>query len=150
MTQPTEFLPGIFVGDQWTAANEIFFKDNNIKKVVNCTSTLPFYFPLFAKYVRIPVDDAADEVSNNMMAAYIPSVIDFILTPLPSKATGGVLIHCQAGVSRSCTVAVAVLRYCCSKTIKEAVNILRMKRDIAFFWGFYMNFERALYNVFTK
>lgn len=149
MTEPTEILPGIYVGDQWVAEDENFFKDKNIVRVINCTATLPFYFPSRAQYFRIPIDDSPDEMSNNIMAAYLLPAVKFALMTPPSKGKG-VLIHCHAGVSRSCTVAVAILRVCCTKTVRDAMNILMLKRDVAFFRGLHVNFERALYSVFTE
>lgn len=149
MTEPTEFLPGIFVGDQFTAANANFFISNNIVRVVNCTPTLPFYFPNQAQYFRIPLDDSSDKVNNNIMSAYMLPAVRFILEIQPSRQRG-VLIHCHAGISRSCTIATAVLRYCCIPTIKGALEDLMKKRDIAFFRGMYINFEKSLYRVFRN
>jgi len=149
MTEPTEFLPGIFVGDKFIASDENFFKENNIVRVVNCTSTLPFSFPSRAQYFRIPIEDSSDEINNNLMAAYLIPAIKFVMEVQPRKGRG-VLIHCQAGISRSCTVAVGVLRACCCSTIKQAMETLMMKRDIAFFRGMYVNFEKALYRVFPE
>lgn len=147
MSAPTQFLPGIFVGDQFTANNPKFFNDNNIVRVVNCTKDLPFYFPSKAEYFRIPVDDSPDEITNNIMAAYLVRAVQFVLeiSPRPGKA---VLIHCHMGVSRSCTVAAAVLRTCCVPTIKSALSTLRSKRDMAFFRGMHVNFAKALYKTF--
>jgi dual specificity phosphatase 12 len=144
--EPTEFLPGVYVGDQLVASNPDFFRDKNIIKVVNCTNTLPCYFPNI-EYFRIPVDDASDEVNNNIMAAHIIPAIKFILKETPSK-NAGVLIHCHAGVSRSCTVATALLRYCCVPTLRHAVSILVEKRKIAFMNGRYINFQHALLQIF--
>lgn len=145
----TEILSGVYVGDRFTANDEPFFRRNNIVRVVNCTEVVPFYFPQLARYFRVPVDDSSGEADNNVMAAYLLPAIRFVMEAKPSKDTG-VLIHCQAGVSRSCTVAVAILRYCCFPTIKNAVQALLEKRDIAFFGGRYFNFEKALYRVFEK
>jgi len=147
MTQPTEFLTGIFVGDQFTAANAQFFRDNNIVRVVNCTKTLPFYYNQSAQYFRVPVDDSSDDQNNEIMARHMLPAIRFVLEIQPS-ASRGVLIHCHAGVSRSCTVAAAVIRYCCAQTIPIAINMLISKRDFAFFRGMYVNFSKALYQVF--
>jgi len=143
----TEFLPGVFVGDYFVANDEVFFRKNNIVRVVNCTENIPFFFPHLAQYFRIPIDDSTSHLDNNVMAAYMPSAIRFITEIRPSKERG-VLIHCQAGMSRSCTVAVGLLRQCCHPTIKGAIQALVEKRDIAFFRGRYVNFEKALYKVF--
>src|SRR6478752_8114759 len=78
MTEPTEFLPGVYVGDQLAAKNPDFFRQNNIVRVVNCTSTLPFHFK-GVEYFRVPVDDYPDEINNNIMAAYLIPAIKFIV-----------------------------------------------------------------------
>ena len=145
----TEFLPGVFVGDQFIASDEVFFRKNNIVRVINCTETLPFYFPHLAQYFRIPIDDSPNEADNNVMAAYLPSALRFITEARPNQERG-VLIHCHAGMSRSCTVAAGLLRQCCYSTIPHAIKALVEKREIAFFKGRYVNFEKALYRVFGK
>lgn len=148
MTEPTEILPGIFVGNQWTASDAQFFGEKSIRRVVNCTNTVPFYFTDKATYFRIPVDDSNNEIDNNKMAAYLLPAIRFILEIQPNS-NRGVLIHCQAGVSRSCTVAAAVLRFCCIPTIPLAIEEVIRKRSVAFFRGMYFNFSPALHSVFS-
>lgn len=148
MSEPTEILPGVFVGDQFTAANADFFNRNRIVRVVNCTPTIPFYFPNKARYMRIPIDDSSDDLNNHIMASYMLPAIRFVLEIEPSP-NRGVLIHCHAGISRSCTIAVAVLRFCCAPSIDKAIKTLVSKRRIAFFNGMYYNFSKALYLVFS-
>jgi hypothetical protein len=145
--EATEILPGIFVGDELIARDREFFRNNNIVRVVNCTKTVPFYFPQQIQYFRIPVNDSVNELDNRIMATYLWPAIMFIMEIQPSKKRG-VLIHCQMGISRSCTVAVGVLRYCCNPTVEASVESLLEKRKISFFGGRHVNFSKALYTVF--
>lgn len=146
MTEPSEILPGVYIGDQMTANNPDFFRDRNIRRVVNCTPTLPFYFP-HVEYFRVPVDDSSDQANNNVMAAYLPAAVKFILESKPDRWRG-VLIHCHAGVSRSCTVGLALLRTCCATNLTDAFRLLLQKRPIAFMNGRYVNFRNALIKVY--
>jgi len=149
MTSPTEFLPGIFVGDQFAAKNPRFFQEANIKKVVNCTPDVPFYFENSnVQYKRISLGDSPDEINNNIMETNLLSAVKFVLDGHKFDRKNGVLIHCHVGISRSCTVAVAVIRMCCAQSIPQAVAMLLTRRPIAFYNGTRLNFSKALYNVF--
>ena len=143
----SELLPGIYVGDANTARDAAFFARNNITRVVNCTPHIPFYFPN-VKYMRIPVYDADTPYNNKVMKTALPLALAFALNPRPSVEQG-VLIHCQAGVSRSCTVAVAVLRVCCASSLQQAVALCRARRPIAFFGGLVFNFRQTLGSMFA-
>ena len=148
MSNATEIIPGVFVGNQFTAADKAFFINNNIRRVVNCTPDLPFYFESAGvQYYRIPLNDLSDDVNNGIMKNHLLPVIHFIYGGRPSRESG-VLIHCHAGVSRSCTVAVALLRVCCAESISQAIGLLIAKRRIAFFNGARLNFRNALYWTF--
>lgn len=148
MSEPTEIIPGVFVGDQFTAKDQLFFKKNNITRVVNCTPDVPFYFP-GVRYYRIPIGDSSHFDDNDIMARNLPVAVGFIMEAQPGKYRG-VLIHCHVGVSRSCTVAVALLRTCFTNTIDEAIKIVVSKRPVAFFNGNHFNFMKALKQVYGK
>ncbi len=143
----SEILPGVYVGNAFAARDANFFATKRITKVVNCTPDLPFSFPERANYFRIPVFDADTYVSNRIMTELLPAAIAFVLHPRPS-VDSGVLIHCHAGVSRSCTVAVAVIRVCCANSLKQAIQLCIARRPVAFFYGSVLNFWRALEMTF--
>lgn len=146
LTGPTEILPGLFIGDATVARDEAFFHANNIRLVVNCTPDVPFYFDNVEK-IRIDVDDTTEKIDQIIMATALPVVVSRILNFRPSHLRG-VLIHCYAGVSRSCTVAAAVLRTCCSTNIYQAISMVIAVRPWAFFGGRDVNFLDALTRVY--
>lgn len=144
----TEILPGVFIGDQMVAQTKQFFDDFQITHVVNCTVNVPCYFP-HVRYLRIPVLDYPTDENNEIMVKGINRAIPFI-AQARLNPNNKVLIHCQAGVSRSCTIAAALVRYCCAESIDQAIALVVAKRPIAFFSGVHVNFKPALQKVFLK
>ena len=65
--------------------------------VINCTKDLPF---ITENTIRIPIDDTPD--NNDILKACIfkicKKINDYIITGSP------VVVHCLAGMSRSCSV----------------------------------------------
>jgi len=146
MSGATEILPGLWIGDEYTARNKDFFIKHNIRRCINVTPDVPCLFP-WVQYLRISVGDSTSMNNQKIMADAIPHCIPFIGTPSRSSA---VLVHCQMGVSRSATVVVAYLRSCCFKSIAQSIQFVLSKRRICFFGGKYVNFRKALEYVFTS
>lgn len=140
---PTEIIKGIYVGNYFTSKDAAFFQDKRIGIVINCTKDLPFHFD--TTNYRIPVNDSNSEEDNLVMAYAIPDVLRIVRD---NSGYTNILIHCQAGVSRSCTVAAAILRACCCQSIPQAIALVVAKRPIAFFSGKYVNFRSALIQAF--
>lgn len=148
MTSPTEIIKGVFIGDQYTSADFEFFLKNHITRVVNCTPDVLNKFP-WVKYYRIPLGDSPGKIDNEIMLNNLSNAIKFVLSE-PLQDNDKVLIHCHAGVSRSCTVAVAVLRICCADSLQQAIAMVIAKRPIAFYNGTRMNFRQALHDYFNE
>lgn len=144
----TEFLPGFFIGNYQNSVDPVFLHNNNIRKVVNCTKDLPFYPSDSIQKYRIPINDTSSEQDNNFLYLNIKPVLQFIFRGNPVTRENGILLNCHAGVSRSASVCVAILRACCFKSIPEAVQFLLQKRPQVFFYGTQMNFRKALYDYF--
>jgi len=145
----TEVLPGVYVGNQFDACDAAMFRERRITRVVNCTPDVPFYFAANVDYMRIPVQDSILDVDNDAMARALPGALQFIFRDLPTE-NNGVLIHCHAGVSRSCTVAAAAIRLCCARDIPQAIGLCLSRRPQAFFRGTQVNFAAALHTVFPS
>lgn len=142
---PTEIIPNLFVGDANSAENIKFLQFNGIKRIVNCTPDIPNYYENNIKYFRIPVYDHEDE--NKIMEKYIFDAINFIYKPTSGDA---VLVHCAAGISRSCTIIAAYLRYYYCDNLDEVIQIILDKRPIAFSYGKRFTFLETLIKKFKK
>jgi protein-tyrosine phosphatase len=145
---PTQLLPRVWIGDKYVSQDISFFETNNIGLVVNCTPTVVNSFPLKAKYLCIPVNDNSSTFNNDIMKMMLPWVVHIVLNFLSQYDSYGVLIHCEAGISRSCTVASAVVKECCTTSIKEAAAYVLTKHPIAFYYGFLYNFRSALNDLY--
>ena len=144
-----QILTGIFVGNMVAAKDEKFLRANNIKRIVNCTPDVPFYYPEIIQYVRLPLNDRADAENNAMLEHLLPAVLEFMAAPQPSDVDA-VLVHCHMGVSRSCSVTAAYLRAFYYECLCKAFAHVRKYRPSAFFFGRSYNFHDALTNFFGR
>ena len=138
----SEIIPGLFVGDINIARNSDFMKSNNIKRIVNCTKHIPCYFRNLILYYQIPVNDTF--LDSDILQTHLLPAVNFMMYPSKSNA---VLIHCHAGISRSCTVAAAFIRLFYFPNIPDAINFVISKRHIAFSHG--VEFRKVLENLFV-
>lgn len=123
-----EIIPNLFIGDYKSIQHATQFK-----MIVNCTRNIPFPIPLGICKIRVPIDDSPSETAVLLKVA--PAVIDKIHNALQNGDT--VLVHCHAGMQRSCTiVAMYLMKY---RTINQkpitpenAIQYIQLKRPIAF------------------
>ncbi len=145
---PTHLVDNIWIGDASASKNKSFLLRNNIKRIVNCTTNLPFYWKDTGNF-RIPIGDSTSTQDNTTFRNYLPSALAFARFPR-STMDSGILIHCHVGVSRSCSFAVAYLRAYHFDNIASSVDFVCYKRPASFFGGRVMNFKRALYDYFGR
>jgi dual specificity phosphatase 12 len=121
-------------------------KSNNIKRIVNCTKNVPnFFIENGIQYFQIPMDDIsedADILKNKLLLA-----LNFMKDP---SENDGVLVHCMAGISRSCTVVAAFLRFHYFANLNDSFNFIRSFRPIAFDYGRRFDFLNVLTFFFEK
>ena len=102
-----------------------------ILNILNVTKNIPFYDNLLpttssAKFnlKRIAVNDC----SNQNLKLHFDEAIDFIKQAKQNNSK--VLVHCQAGISRSPTLVIAYLMKEYAKSMDEAYGMVRNKRSI--------------------
>lgn len=143
------FNDKLFIGDANTASDKAFMDRHRIDLVVNMTRRVPNYFEKQGiEYIHLPLDDVNDDTNNQLMVEYLRRVVPIINMRLWSGKT--VLVHCMAGVSRSCTVVAGVIRSCCEKTLRGSFDMILIKRPVAFYGGLHFYFKRALETVYGK
>lgn len=115
----------LFVGPKESATNLAILNERNISLVIVCGWYLPEYLDSPSiRYHRIPISDTSGE----QLGRYLPYVLDLI----SSAAANGnaTLVHCNAGKSRSGSVAVAWLMKKKHISLQDALEIAQSRRPI--------------------
>ena len=129
---PAQVAPGLFLGDRKDAKDRAALRRLNIQSIVNCTppksedpgAGCPSFFERELRYLRVPIYDSPAEDAAEHFAA----VLDFISSRLHH---GGVLVHCNRGVSRSATFVVAHLMRTQALDPAAALELVRAARPQA-------------------
>ncbi|XP_034539803.1 uncharacterized protein si:dkey-175m17.7 [Notolabrus celidotus] len=136
-------LPFLFLGNERDAQDLDLLMRLNIGYVVNVTTHLPLYhINSGLRYKRLPATDN----SKQNLRQYFEEVFEFIEEAYQSGQ--GVLVHCQAGVSRSATIVIAYLMKHTLMTMTDAYKYVRSRRPVVSpnlnFMGQLLEFERDL------
>lgn len=109
-------LPDLWLGSREAACNPALLKSLGVRACVNCCQEANF-LPGQLRYLHVDVEDHPRQA--DAIAAHFAAVGPWVQRHLGSEggtaagaAAGGgagVLIYCQRGVSRSCTILLAVL-----------------------------------------
>jgi len=103
-----EILPSLYIGTYADAECLVVHPSESKWAVVNCAREIRNISNRHpSQYLKIPLDDTGDLEDNILFQREIHSVIDFIGERL--KEGKEVLVHCQMGKSRSCSVLAAYL-----------------------------------------
>jgi len=121
-TQAQKIIDGVYLGPSDSARDLRCLRRDNIKRIIIVAKHLEPLFPAEFEYLHIKIEDTLEED----LLSHLPKCIDFIKE---SKEKGyNVLIHCQAGVSRSASVCIAYV--CASKNLsfEEGLAFVRAIR----------------------
>lgn len=121
---PVELLPFLFLGSAIHSSRRDALAAAGITAVLNVSSTCPNFYEGELQYLRLTVEDtlAADiKACFSTAIAFIDSV----------KQSGGrVLVHCQAGISRSATICLAYLMHTQRVRLEEAFDFVKQRRHV--------------------
>lgn len=142
-TEMSQILPFVFIGNERDAANRELLERSKVSHVLNVTSHVPLHFENEARngitYKRLA---ATDSCSQNLKQ-YFEEAIEFIESARISE--GKVLVHCQAGVSRSPAIVIAYLMARFNLTLMAAFDFAKSRRNIVapnlHFMGQLLEFE---------
>ncbi|TSO88085.1 Dual specificity protein phosphatase 2 [Bagarius yarrelli] len=121
---PVEILPFLFLGSAHHSSQRELLRRCGITAVLNVSSSCPNLFENELNYMTLRVEDsmAAD------IRVLFPQAIHFIDSV---KENGGrVLVHCQAGISRSATICLAYLIHARRVSLNEAFEFVKRRRNV--------------------
>ena len=107
----------LYIGNVHAAMNVDLLCQYNITHIVNVTVDKSNFFENKGYvYHRIPIEDQRNEANN--LKSMLPDALKFIDENV--KMGNNVLIHCNAGTSRSATVLLAYIMYSMKISLKDA------------------------------
>ena len=124
-----EIIPGVWIGNWYTALNPAWLKAHKIESVFNCTKTVDFS-PLIPHQFRIPVDDNLQPAEIQNMERWAPEIAYKILREF--KAGRPMLIHCHAGMQRSTAACSFFLMVLTGRPLIQVMYLIQSRRKVAF------------------
>jgi dual specificity MAP kinase phosphatase len=118
----------LHTGNESDAKNEDLLLKEGITHIINVTKNIPFYLEnsdrIKIEYSRVSVNDSCDQDIKK----YFDETNKFIKKV--KEQNGKVLVHCQAGISRSSTIVIAYLMNMNNISLMEAYNTVKNIRTI--------------------
>mmetsp|Transcript_46901 Transcript_46901/g.130283 ORF Transcript_46901/g.130283 Transcript_46901/m.130283 type:complete len:228 (+) Transcript_46901:147-830(+) len=108
----------LFIGSAEAAHQVDLLRGLGIKNVVNCTEMRPFHPGEFAQHACPVSDSPREDISQ-----YFDEAVKWV-----RSRYGAVLVYCVKGVSRSCTVLLAVLMHVSGIDLWTAWKLVKEKR----------------------
>ncbi|XP_076928949.1 dual specificity protein phosphatase 1-like [Bidens hawaiensis] len=121
---PSKIEEGLYLGSVGAANNKTLLKSLNITHILTVASSIPPAHPNDFTYKVVDVHDR-EEVD---IAQFFDDCFGFINE---AKRTGGVLVHCFVGKSRSVSIVVAYLMKKHGMSFPEAMKLVKSKRPVA-------------------
>lgn len=125
----SQVLPGLYVGSGIAAQSldsSALGISEKISHVLNCSKS-PNAPDAHRKYLRLNLSDSSADLHR--MGEAIRQGVSFIHDAM-QKGGGAVLVHCNRGISRSCTLVMAYLIWSKGQTADDAFVQLRKARPI--------------------
>ncbi|ERE78063.1 dual specificity protein phosphatase 5-like protein [Cricetulus griseus] len=121
---PVEILPFLYLGSAYHASKCEFLANLHITALLNVSRRTSEACATHLHYKWIPVEDShTADISSHFQEA-----IDFI--DCVREGGGKVLVHCEAGVSRSPTICMAYLMKTKQFRLKEAFDYVKQRRSV--------------------
>ena len=120
-----EVVPGVWIGTADAARNEELLEDNRISTILNMASECSYQNPSRnIRVVRIGIDDGC-----MTSVGVFEKAADILRDAV--NAGDNVLVHCAAGVSRSCTAVISYLMLYKGWGLSECLEEIREHRPCA-------------------
>lgn len=121
---PVEILPFLYLGSAYHASKCEFLANLNITALLNVSrkSSEPFTHQYCYKWIPVEDNHTAD------ISSHFQEAIEFI--DCTRRAGGKILVHCEAGISRSPTICMAYLMKMRKFRLEEAFDYIKQRRSL--------------------
>ena len=123
MEPPSLICDRLFLGSEYNAANKAELKSLGITHILNVTVEVSKFFPQDFQYHQVCVLDTPQAT----ILPYLERALDFMDAGIKS---GGCLVHCQRGVSRSASFVIAYLMKTQRLCAEDAIKQVKQRRRI--------------------
>ncbi|XP_048045793.1 dual specificity protein phosphatase 18 [Megalobrama amblycephala] len=141
-----QITDGLYIGNGKTANDSSVISSLNITCIINATQDINSNIPTI-DYMHVSVSDDPE----SRLTDHFDAVADKIHQV--TEGHGRVLVHCNAGVSRSATLCLAYLMKHRRMTLAEAHALLKAQRPIvrpnSGFWSQLIEYEQKLHGKNT-
>ena len=141
MEDYNQIIDNLFIGNK----NSLQFS-NYFSLIVNCTKDIPFPSTYRNEKIRISVNDDPLESENLLRDLDTTRALEKIHYRLERKQP--VLVHCFAGMQRSCAVVACYLMKYYVVSPNRVITFIQERRPVAFFGE--CNFRRALQLFYNR
>ncbi|RIA98478.1 protein-tyrosine phosphatase-like protein [Glomus cerebriforme] len=117
----SEIFPRVYLGTQMAASDKAWLEDHQITHILTISDFQPNY-PESYTCKRISIKD---HITQNIITHFDTSY-KFIQSALQEE--GNILVHCQAGISRSPSVIIAYIMKSHKVSYDDAFNLVHSKR----------------------
>ncbi|KAJ8317695.1 hypothetical protein KUTeg_005599 [Tegillarca granosa] len=140
--EPVEILPYLYLGNFQHASQLELLQRLGITALMNVSTNCKNHFEEHLQYMNIEVNDT----DSADLSSWFPQAISFIDSV--KERNGKVLVHCQAGVSRSATICLAYLMFTVKIGLEAAFEHVKSRRSVISpnlnFMSQLKNFEQEL------
>mmetsp|Transcript_821 Transcript_821/g.1280 ORF Transcript_821/g.1280 Transcript_821/m.1280 type:complete len:304 (+) Transcript_821:17-928(+) len=123
-SKPSQIRPYLYVGDAQQAFSRDMLKEIGATHIINCAKECENHFKDEFEYYKIRLTDTKE--AN--IRKYIKPLMTYIDEMKERRKPAIYFVHCFAGISRSCSVAIAILKHVEHLSFEEAEKLMKEKR----------------------
>lgn len=123
-SEPDFIVDNIYLGGIMGACNYEFFRNNNIKYVVNISDNIPTFFR--DREIDYLMIEKSDNGREDLTREELDRAYNFISHAQEKEKN--VLVHCFAGKSRSVAIVIYYLKRKSGLTINQCIDFIKERR----------------------
>lgn len=125
---------GMFIGGEMVARDAALLNSHKITHVLNMAGVIIPNFHekpgAIFKYCTLYLHDGGEHAGEDFRSA-LPNVLEWLDAALRPPTSAKVLVHCQAGVSRSCSAVIAYLMWARGLVYTDSLAYVKSHRTVA-------------------